>query len=286
MRVRVLTIFLSLVLFIGCSSEMNFHTLYIGHLFYDVPEEYAMPYKLSKCKLLIDTYYEPGNLGHGVCNRCGCECDDIDSYVGWCVDCIDCTDTAYLKKMGVSKRSDEMIGTLLPPDCVTGVINVVDEQGIKLLEMSVRRGEMTSLKLWDSGYLLYEAEGAFTSEIPLYDVPIYSFLSGNQKIYNNGQCVIERQSNFIEGCQEFTPYEIPYDSWLEETLKSHIEQEKDIDSKRRIYPEGNTTYKACPVCGGSGKISQTGMGIILGYTTCPNCGGVGKIVDPKDFFGF
>ena len=52
--------------------------------------------------MIKETTYS--NLIHGVCERCGCETDEIDPNSGWCVDCIE-EERFYQESMRTAKYS-------------------------------------------------------------------------------------------------------------------------------------------------------------------------------------
>ena len=52
--------------------------------------------------MIIETTYS--DLIHGVCERCGCETDEIDPNSGWCVDCIE-EERFYQESMRMAEKS-------------------------------------------------------------------------------------------------------------------------------------------------------------------------------------
>lgn len=95
--------------------------------------------------------------------------------------------------------------------------------------------------------------------------------------------------NFPPTTMEY--FQAPYHSWLEEGLRKRLEEERDVslENYRRervrenLFESTNSRMVEipCPECDGSGRIAQSGMGVMHGTLSCPRCMGRGTIkVDP------
>ena len=167
-----------LVVLTGCTDRIKFDSLNIEPLLTDIPKECNPINKLGKCVVEINT---------------PCSFDK----------------SKFLAKMLGSNGHDSKLrnGTLCVPDVDTAIICVYAKDGVKHVEMRTIKGKITSLRIWNKSRLLAEAEGIFGKDI---QDGKYYFLSGTQKIYGDYLPVVERTSNYEDGCKEFVESEKLY----------------------------------------------------------------------------
>ena len=195
-----------LIILTGCTHRIKFDSLDIGLLLTDIPEEYNPTHKLSQCIVKIDT-------------PCDFERDE------------------YLNKMlgpdnGIS-RSDERNGVFCVPDVDTAVVCVYTEKETKHVELTMNRGKITSLQIWNEGQLLNEVKGSLGRD---KQDGKYYFLSGTQKIYKNSQTVLERTSDYNDGCQKFVESEKQY------IVKDKLSYYKFTKKEYMNYYDGYEAY--------------------------------------------
>lgn len=83
-----------------------------------------------------------------------------------------------------------------------GTIAVYDSSNTQILEVSVMSNIIKSFKLYKNGEILFEHSGDMGCE--WFDgMPRYTFLGGYQKIYNEGNLMAERISDYTKGCQSY-----------------------------------------------------------------------------------
>lgn len=184
-----------LIILTGCTDRIKFDSLNIEPLLTDIPKECNPINKLEKCIVEINT---PCNFDR----------------------------SKYLAKMlGPNNGNGYKLknGTLCVPDIDTAVICVYAENGIKHLEMGIKRATISSLKIWDKGQLISEVEGSLGRNM---QDGRYYFLSGTQKIYKGYRTIVERTSNYKDGCKEFV-----------EAEKRHV-----VNEKLSYYKHTQKTY--------------------------------------------
>lgn len=178
-KLRIIVV-LWMVVLTGCTDSIQFDSLNIEPLLADIPEECNPTRRLGKCFVEINS-----------------PCDfDRNKYLN-----------EMLEPDFSGQNSRTKNGTLRVPDIDTAVICVYTEDERKHVEMAISKGKITSLTIWDKSQLLSEAEGAFGKDKQNGE---YYFLSGIQKIYNNSQIVLERKSNYKDGCHDFIESEKRY----------------------------------------------------------------------------
>lgn len=150
-------------------------------------------------------------------------------------------------------------------------------------------------------------KGAFEANFDSLSVRFHCFLNyTNDKYYTYelvidefGEVFIKNDSVPSEEHNHLNPitysiYKPDYyrniEAELKEIIKKRIETEERNWLRRRSYYTGSKfneddwIYQSCHTCGGTGKMAQSGMGVVLGYMTCPQCGGSGTISINKHLF--
>ena len=83
-----------------------------------------------------------------------------------------------------------------------GTIIVYDSYNTQILEVSVKNNIIESFKLYKNREILLEHTGNMGCE--WFDgTPRYTFLEGYQKMYNGGNLMADRISDYTKGCQSY-----------------------------------------------------------------------------------
>ena len=146
-----------------------------------------------------------------------------------------------------------------------------------------------SLRLKNYQYTYVDKQMALGSKSRNYALMVDEF--GNISLKNDSVLLEEyKNPNPII----FSLFHPDYDSNIEFKLKKVIKERIEAEERDFIHvtnyytapelSESDMIHVQCQICGGTGKMAQSGNGIVLGYINCPQCSGKGTMSIPKSFF--